>query len=85
MIEDSQLLHFYISLTPRQREVLRLASEGLSNQEIAGQLYIATSVVAGHLTNIYGLLTNLVAADERVRRYTLLRLYAGFFERYPTL
>lgn len=83
MIEDSQLMCFYISLTPRQREVLRLASEGLSNQEIAGQLYIATSVVAGHLTNIYGPLTNLVAADRRVRRYTLLRLYAGFFDRHP--
>lgn len=86
MIKDERLTSFYIRLTSRQREILQLASDGMTNTEIARQLYIAPSVVAGHLTNIYaelGTLDELVGI--RLNRYTLIRVFAGFFERNPQL
>jgi DNA-binding CsgD family transcriptional regulator len=86
MIDDRRLLQFYVSLTPRQREVLQLVSMGLSNYEVADRLFIAASVVAGHLTNIYEEMTALnQAADTRPNRYTVICLFNGFFDRYPEL
>ena len=41
-------------LTERELEVLRLLAAGLSNQEIAQTLFIATGTVKKHLKNIYG-------------------------------
>ncbi len=82
---DTQLLRFYLDLTPRQRDVVRLVSRGLSNQDVADQLYIASSVVAGHLTTVYDLLDNLGALDTRPNRYTLVRLFSAFFDRYPEM
>lgn len=85
MLEDSQLTSFYINLTRRQREVLKLASDGYSNPDIAKKLCIEPCVVAGHLTNIYGELTALGYLDDQYRpkRYALIRLFIGFFERHP--
>jgi ATP/maltotriose-dependent transcriptional regulator MalT len=34
-------------------EVLKLITEGLSNQEIAAQLFIATSTVKGYIHSIF--------------------------------
>ena len=39
-------------LTPRQREVLALVSEGMTNQEIALRLYIQRGTVKNHLHHI---------------------------------
>lgn len=40
------------SLTPRERQVLRLVSKGLTNKEIGAQLHIAENTVKNHLRNI---------------------------------
>jgi DNA-binding NarL/FixJ family response regulator len=40
-------------LTVREQEVLNLVAKGLSNAEIAGNLYISEGTVKRHLTNIY--------------------------------
>jgi two-component system, NarL family, nitrate/nitrite response regulator NarL len=39
-------------LTGREREILKLIDEGLSNREIAGRLWIETSTVKNHVHNI---------------------------------
>lgn len=41
------------SLTKREFEVLRLISNGLTNQEIANELYISLNTVKRHTSNIY--------------------------------
>jgi LuxR family maltose regulon positive regulatory protein len=41
-------------LSARELEVLRLLADGLSNQEIAGELVIAVGTVKNHLKNVYG-------------------------------
>jgi DNA-binding NarL/FixJ family response regulator len=46
-----------IQLTAREREVVSLISEGLSNKEIAGRLHIATHTVKSHIHNILEKLT----------------------------
>jgi DNA-binding NarL/FixJ family response regulator len=40
------------SLTPRERQVLRLVSKGMTNKEIGAQLHIAENTVKNHLRNI---------------------------------
>ena len=41
-------------LTPREREVLALMAEGLSNSAIATQLVVTERAVEKHVTNIFG-------------------------------
>ena len=41
------------SLTPSERRVVQLAAVGLSNREIAQQLFVTTRTVEGHLTHAY--------------------------------
>jgi len=41
-------------LTPRERDVLHLVSQGLSNKEIAEKLFIALNTVKRHTSSIYG-------------------------------
>ena len=86
MLNDQQLLKLYISLTPRQRDVLQLVSQGLTNQETGKQLFIAPSVVAEHLTCIYETLaTHEALIAYRPNRYLLISLYADFMRRHPEL
>jgi DNA-binding NarL/FixJ family response regulator len=41
-------------LTPREREVLELMAQGLSNAAIAGRLVVTDGAVEKHVTNIFG-------------------------------
>ena len=41
-------------LSPRELEVIRLISDGLSNEAIAKQLFLSLGTVKWHTTNIYG-------------------------------
>lgn len=55
-------------LTPRQRELLQLVSEGHTNAEMAKHLFVSVSTIRKHLENIYERLevTNRTAAVARV-------------------
>jgi DNA-binding NarL/FixJ family response regulator len=41
-----------VRMTPREREVIDLIAEGLSNKEIAGRLRIAPYTVRSHVRNV---------------------------------
>ena len=56
----------YDELTPRQRQVLTLVAEGLSNTEIADRLEISAKTVARHRENIMARL-NLHSRTELVK------------------
>lgn len=50
---NEQLLKGFITLAPREREVVRLAMDGLTNKEIGARLTISPKTVESHLTDIY--------------------------------
>lgn len=58
---QSPAVSAFPDLTDREREVLQLLAQGLSNQEIAGRLVITVKTVRNHLSNIY---TKLQVADR---------------------
>ena len=64
-------------LSEREREVLGLIAEGLTNQEIGRQLHISLSTVKGHTTNIYGKL----GVKNRTQAVTLAQ-NLGLIARY---
>lgn len=61
-------------LSTREREVLRLMADGLSNQAIADELFIAISTVKKHVNNIFGKLgvANRTQAVNRAREMKLV-------------
>ena len=60
-------------LSGRELEVLRLAADGLSNQAIAGQLFLSAGTIKCHLHQIYGKLaaTSRFSAVARARELHL--------------
>ena len=54
---DSRLPHgdvpaAFAELTPREREIFQLASQGLSNAEIAGRIYLGEATVKTHIGKV---------------------------------
>jgi predicted ATPase/class 3 adenylate cyclase/DNA-binding CsgD family transcriptional regulator len=59
------------SLTPTERDVVRLVSDGLANNDIAARLFISPRTVQTHLTHVYaklGLTSRVQLAQEAARR-----------------
>ncbi|MBS1732619.1 MAG: response regulator transcription factor [Bacteroidetes bacterium] len=65
-----------IGLSNREIEVLRFMAKGLSNQEIASQLYVSLNTVKTHASNIFMKLdvNKRVQAIEKARELGLLNI-----------
>ncbi len=58
------------SLTPTERDVVRLVSEGLGNKDIATRLFVSPRTVQTHLTHVYtklGLTSRVQLVQEAAR------------------
>lgn len=62
-------------ISKREREIIELVKQGLSNQEVAGRLFISLSTVKKHLNNIF-------MKTGVANRVQLVRLFSGS-ERTP--
>jgi DNA-binding NarL/FixJ family response regulator len=60
------------ALTPREREVLELMAQGLSNAAIAQKLVVTDGAVEKHVTNIFGKLGVHTAAGGNLRVLAVL-------------
>ena len=61
----------WASLTPTERDVVRLVGEGLANKDIAARLFVSPRTVESHLTHVYtklGLSSRVQLAQEAARR-----------------
>jgi DNA-binding CsgD family transcriptional regulator len=60
----------WASLTPSERDVVRLVSEGLANNDIAARLFVSPRTVQTHLTHVYtklGLTSRVQLVQEAAR------------------
>jgi len=52
-LHTSPVTRHDVSLTPQEESVTALVAQGLSNKEVAAELFISTKTVQYHLTRIY--------------------------------
>lgn len=72
--QKNESAEHYQPLTPREREILQLMSEGLPNKTIANRLSISERTVTTHVANIYSKLhvNNRVSAIQEAMRRRIL-------------
>ena len=61
----------WASLTPTERDVVRLVGEGLAKNDIATRLFVSPRSVSTHLTHVYsklGVTSRVQLAQEAARR-----------------
>ena len=60
----------WAALTPTERDVVRLVSEGLGNKDVAARLFVSPRTVQTHLTHVYsklGITSRVQLAQEATR------------------
>ena len=67
--EADELVLRFPGLTPREAEVLALVAAGMSNQEIAGRLFVGVSTVKTHINALFAKL----GVRDRARAIALVR------------
>jgi DNA-binding NarL/FixJ family response regulator len=72
--QKADVADVYQPLTPREREILKLMSQGLPNKTIASRLSISERTVTTHIANIYSKLhvNNRVSAIQEAMRRRIL-------------
>ncbi len=72
--QTAEVSEVYQPLTPREKEILQLMSDGLPNKTIAARLNISERTVTTHVANIYSKLhvNNRVSAIQEAMRRRLL-------------
>ncbi|PZM95076.1 MAG: DNA-binding response regulator [Actinobacteria bacterium] len=65
-----------VPLTEREREVLQLLAEAMTNAQIASRLFITEATVKRHLTNIYAKL-HAVSRVDAIRKAVARNLISG--------
>ena len=74
--QRAEVAEVYQPLTPREKEILQLMSEGLPNKTIASRLSISERTVTTHVANIYSKLhvNNRVSAIQEAMRRRILNV-----------
>jgi DNA-binding NarL/FixJ family response regulator len=57
-----------LALTEREQDVATLVAKGLTNREVAGELYVSEKAVGYHLRNVFGKLGISSRREPRDRR-----------------
>ena len=72
--DDAPSAHLFEALTEREREILRLVSNGFSNKALADRLSLSTNTVKWHLRNIFEKLqiSNRMQAVSVARHFGLI-------------
>jgi DNA-binding NarL/FixJ family response regulator len=72
--QSNDVADVFQPLTPREREILKLMSDGLPNKTIASRLKISERTVTTHVANIYAKLqvNNRVSAIQEAMRRRIL-------------
>jgi DNA-binding CsgD family transcriptional regulator len=72
-IDEKQLQK--TGLSPREYEILQLIGEGLSNQQIAGRLFVSENTIKKHISNLF-LKLEVERRTEAVKKAKDLKIIA---------
>jgi ATP/maltotriose-dependent transcriptional regulator MalT len=70
-IDSQQVIK--LGLSKREHQILQLISEGLSNQQMAAQLYISENTIKKHISNLF-LKLDVERRTEAVKKARALRV-----------